>query len=289
MSACVRQAFAIALACLTSLVLASGALSGTAYAAVSTVRTATVTPSYANPVTGEIEDAGGAASQALGESMVTSATKDRALVEIDSSGDVFVTLRIGLIDQINGVSVECSSDGGESFSAVESMEMQRDTSHGEASPDNTVDVRFRAPSESCVMRLKLDVIPMGREVVYFAQLSDFADGNLAGFVQTVDSGSVDRGDAVDGGAPSTSSAAAPQGSSASSGVTGYDADGNDVTGGAQVEPLDGSQIIVIVGVAAAVVLVVGAAVYAVYVRPKRAREAAAAACAGPPKDDDDLA
>lgn len=294
MRAFMRRGVAAAFACAVAFALVAGVMPQVANAAEAAVFTATVTPSYANPVTGQIDDAGGSASQALGESMVASTTKGQALVEIDAAGEVFVTLRIGLIDQIDGVSVECSSDGGSSFAAVETTEMQRDESHGQASADNTADVRFKAPSYDSVMRLRLDVVPMGREVVYFAQLSDLVEGNAAGFVQTVVPGEGSSGEAVavsDGSSSAAvlqeaGEAAGAGAGEAGSGVSEFDADGNDVTGSAQAQTLEGPQIAMVVGCAAAVVAVAGVVAYAAYVRPKRAREAAAAAAASPKAPDD---
>lgn len=296
MTSIVRKGLLPALALAVALVMAVGALPQSAYAAVSAVYTATVTPSYANPATGQIEDAGGSSNQALGESMVTSTTKTEALVETDTEGNTFVTLRIGLIDQITGVSVECSTDGGSTFDAVDVAEMQRDVSHGEASPDNTGDFRFQAPSPDSVMRVKLDVIPMGREVIYFVSLSNLVEGNSAGFVQTVTPGEGEPDDAAADAAADGSDEASDQGAqqdadaavgndSSASGVAEFDADGNEVTDDSNVKPLDGAQVATIVGVVAAVAIVAGVVVYAAYVRPKRARQAAAAAAASAPAKD----
>lgn len=280
-----------------------------AYAAVSSVKTATTAPTYQNPATGQIEDSGGSSNQALGESMVTSTTDGHALIETDTAGKTYITLRVHLADQITSVSVETSADGGKTFAAANATKMQEDLSHGEASQDNTADWRFEAPSADAVMRVKLDVIPMGRAVTYFVQLKDPVDGNSAGFVQSVTPGegtddAAAAGDAADNEAKaddakgsdgedekadSTDDLNAQSGSS-DAGISEYNADGNKVNDDA-AKPLSGGTVAVIVAVAVAVVAVAGGVYYAAVLRPKRAKQAAAAAAAadaaGADASDDD--
>ena len=160
--------------------------------------------------------------------------------------------------------------------------------------NNTGDFRFQIPDENAVVRVHMDVTPMGRAVIFFVQLSDLVAGNSDTFIQTVDpsaatSDSPDAASADDGAATpgddSGSSAAeepAPtaDGAPTTSGVQEFDADGNDVTGGKNAQKgLDGATIGIVVGVVVLVAVIAGAVVYVVRIRPQRAREAAAAAAA----------
>ena len=246
-------ALAVAAACLMAAV--------PAFAAEPGIYTASTAPAYANPATGVIEDSGGASNQALGESMVTGTTYEKALVEVDSSGNTFVTLRFKLIDQIGDMQFEVSSDGGATFAAVEREQMQTDAAN------NTGDFRFQIPDENAVVRVHMDVTPMGRAVIFFVQLSDLVAGNSDTFIQTGSSAAEEPAPTVDG-------------ASTTSGVQEFDADGNDVTGGKNAqEGLDGATIGIVVGVVVLAAVIAGAVVYVVRIRPQRAREAAAAAAA----------
>lgn len=297
-----RRGALVAIALVAVVLAAAATAPRAAFAAVSSVKTATTQATYQNPATGQIEDSGGTSNQALGESMVSSTTDANALVETDASGKVFITLRIHLADQIKGVAVETSADGGSTFAAAQVTKMQEDLSHGDGSQDNTFDWRFEAPSADAVMRVKLDVIPMGREVTYFVKLANPVDGNAAGFVQSVTpgegsddaetTGSSDSTATDDAADPSTDGAkdesegdAATstddlneQSGSADAGISEYNADGNKVNDdGAQ--PISGGTAAMIAGAVIVVAAIAGGVYYLVAVRPKRARQAAVAAAA----------
>lgn len=296
--------FVAGLAAALALALGTALAPQAALAAVSSVKTATVTPSYSNPATGQIEDSGGASNQALGESMVTSTTDPHALVETDTAGKTYITLRVHLADGVTGLAVETSTDGGNTFAAAQTTKMQEDLSHGELSQDNTADWRFEAPSADSVMRVKMDVAPMGRAVTFFVKLSDLVDGNSAGFVQSVtpgegsDDAAASSGDASqDSGSDSKDSEGSDDAKKADStddlnsqsgkdsGISEYNADGNKVNDDG-AKPLEGGTVAIIVAVAVAVVAVAGGIYYAVVVRPKRAKQAAAAAAAASDPSDD---
>lgn len=282
---CALRATALALAVAAACVMAALP----AFAADPGIYTASTVPTYANPATGVIEDSGGASNQALGESMVTGTTYEKALVEVDSAGNTFVTLRFKLIDQIGDMQFEVSSDGGATFAAAEREQMQTDAAN------NTGDFRFQVPDENAVVRVHMDVTPMGRAVIFFVQLSDLVAGNSDTFIQTVDpsvatvgdspdAASADDGSTTSGDDSGSSAAEEPaptaDGASTTSGVQEFDADGNDVTGGKnEQESLDGATIGIVVGVVVLVAVIAGAVVYVVRIRPQRAREAAAAAAA----------
>ncbi|WP_302391033.1 heme-binding Shp domain-containing protein, partial [Eggerthella sinensis] len=295
----IRSAYAAAFALAAALVLVASAVSpGSAFAAVSAVYTASTNPTYENPATGAIEDAAGGSNVALAESMVTSIVYENALIERDTDGVMHASLRFKLADQISSISLEASEDGA-SYEPVEVVQMQTGTDS--ATSTATADYRIAIPSETATLRCSMDVIPMGRAVVYFITFGALQEGDADGTFVV----SVTPGEGTDDAAPAAAAAAAAAsgdagasggtedaegeqaqsaddltGASANEGVQEFDEEGREVTGGKQAEAsLDGGTIATIVGVAVAVIAVAGVAVYAAYLRPKRARQASAAAVA----------
>ncbi|WP_101723560.1 heme-binding Shp domain-containing protein [Eggerthella timonensis] len=293
----IRSACAAACALATVLVLVASAVSpGPAFAAVSAVYTAATNPTYENPATGAIEDAAGSSNVALAESMVTSIVYENALIERDTDGTLYASLRFKLADQISSIALEVSADGS-SYEPVEAVQMQTGTDS--ATSTATADYRFAIPSEAATVRCSMDVIPMGRAVVYFISLGALQEGDADGtFVQTVTPGegtedaALAAASAADADASGTSGDAEAAedepvqdaddltGTSPNEGVQEFDGEGREVTGGKQAEAsLDGGTLALIAGIAAGVIVVAGVAVYAVYLRPKRAKQASAAAAA----------
>ena len=293
----IRSACAAACALATVLVLVASAVSpGPAFAAVSAVYTAVTNPTYENPATGAIEDAAGSSNVALAESMVTSIVYENALIERDTDGTLYASLRFKLADQISSIALEVSADGS-SYEPVEAAQMQTGTDS--ATSTATADYRFAIPSETATVRCSMDVIPMGRAVVYFISLGALQEGDADGtFVQTVTPGegtedaALAAASAADADASGTSGDADAAeddpvqdaddltGTSPNEGVQEFDEEGREITGGKQAEAsLDGGTLALIAGIAAGVIVVAGVAVYAVYLRPKRAKQASAAAAA----------
>ena len=142
------------------LALVAGITAIPAYAASNGIYTATATPHYRNPLTGKIEDSGGEDSEVLGQSMTESATDTRALVEVDSNGNTYVTVRLKLMDNIQNPTFKV--DG----SSVSASLMQEDYSA------NTADYRMKVASENSVIRCSMYVVPMGRDVIFFITVSN---------------------------------------------------------------------------------------------------------------------
>ena len=150
---------------------------------LTSISTATVTPSYSHPETGDIIDSGGEDSAVLGQSMVEGATYSAALVEVDENGSTWVTLRFLLADQLSVLSIFYAlPDANDNFIETSVVQMQENTE------DNTADYRFEVPSTDCILQINLDVEPMGRSVAYYATLSDLVDSNTDGFVESVTAG-----------------------------------------------------------------------------------------------------
>lgn len=147
------------------LALVAGITAIPAYAASNGIYTATATPHYRNPLTGKIEDSGGEDSEVLGQSMTESATDTKALVEVDSNGNTYVTVRLKLMDNIQNPTFKV--DG----SSVSASLMQEDYSA------NTADFRMKVASENSVICCSMYVVPMGRDVIFFITVSNLNSGS----------------------------------------------------------------------------------------------------------------
>lgn len=147
------------------LALMAGITSVPVLAASPGIYTATATSHYRHPTTGVIEDSGGESSYVLGQSMADSALNKAALVEVDSSGATWVTIRLNLMDNIQ--SPQFQVDG----SSVSATLMQEDYSN------NTADYRMRVNSENSIIRCNMYVIPMGREVIFYITVGGLSAGS----------------------------------------------------------------------------------------------------------------
>lgn len=127
--------------------------------------TATATAHYRHPTTGVIEDSGGENSAVLGQSMTESATNKKALVEVDASGNTWITVRLNLMDNIQ--SPKFQVDGR----SVSASLMQED--YG----SNTADFRLKANSEKSIIRCNMYVTPMGREVIFYITVGNLKSGS----------------------------------------------------------------------------------------------------------------
>lgn len=136
------------------------------------IYTATATSHYRHPTTGVIEDSGGESSYVLGQSMTDSALNKSALVEVDSGGTTWVTVRLNLMDNIQ--SPQFQVDG----STVSATLMQEDYTN------NTADFRMQVNSENSVIRCNMYVIPMGREVIFYITVGGLTAGS-GDFITTV--------------------------------------------------------------------------------------------------------
>lgn len=147
------------------LALMAGITSVPVLAASPGIYTATATSHYRHPTTGVIEDSGGESSYVLGQSMTDSALNKAALVEVDSSGATWITIRLNLMDNIQ--SPQFQVDG----SSVSATLMQEDYSN------NTADYRMRVNSENSIIRCNMYVIPMGREVICYITVGGLSAGS----------------------------------------------------------------------------------------------------------------
>ncbi|MCD8100513.1 MAG: hypothetical protein LUE06_08025 [Oscillospiraceae bacterium] len=121
--------------------------------------TGSVTTSYYNPDTGNVDD-GGTSNAALGEGMCRSATAKTGLVEIDGDGNVWVTIRLQLQSSCSNVAFYTRT-GYDSYSKVSY------TITAEDSGNDSIDYRFAIPSAGTYIKATMYVTPMGRDVLWY--------------------------------------------------------------------------------------------------------------------------
>lgn len=153
------------------LALMAGITSIPALAASNGIYTATATSHYKHPTTGVIEDSGGEGSYVLGQSMTDSALNKAALVEVDSSGATWITIRLNLMDNIQSPQFQVDGSRNGNFSAVSATVMQEDFT------ENTTDFRMQVPDENAIIRCNMYVIPMGRDVIFYITVGDLKSGS----------------------------------------------------------------------------------------------------------------
>ena len=174
-----------------------------AQAAAGTVYTCKINPSYAHPVTGEIEDAGGSSSTATGQGMVEGALGSSGILEVTDSGEYYLTIRMGLMDYSSGHSFRTQEVGASGWSSVEAAQ----TGSGSDDSGTTADLRIPVPSESCIVRCSMYVEPMGRDVIFYFYPSDYTTGNSAGMnAEIVTETSASSANASSGGTSSEKTA-----------------------------------------------------------------------------------
>ena len=165
---------------LSGMLLISGLVGSlSAKALDNNIYTAKCTPYYIHPVTGIVEDRGGADSVGIGQPMTDSATYPEALIEVDPDGNVFATVRLSLMDNIENVAFQVQADGNAPFYDVSYDVMQENLDN------NTTDFRMQIPSENSYLRAAFYVVPMSRDVIYYIGFSDFQEGS-SDFITSVE-------------------------------------------------------------------------------------------------------
>lgn len=177
------------------------------FAASPGVYTATATAHYRHPVTGNIEDSGGEDSEALGQAMTESALYKTALVEVDSSGDTYITVRLQLMDNIENPTFKVSKGGSSSFSGVSVKQMQ--------ASGNTADFRMKVSDENVIIRCSMDVIAMGRPVIFYITVSGLKSGH-GDFVTSINTESTSESSTSESSSASESSSTSESSSASKS-------------------------------------------------------------------------
>lgn len=128
---------------------------------------AKTTSHYSHPVTGAIEDSGN--NKGIGQGMTENVLTPQALVETMDDGKIFLTVRYNLASYLKNESFAVQNYGDEGFYKV-SAEITKEN-------EDTRDYRFEIPSKNVVVRTSCFVEPMGRDVIFYFTISDFAFGN----------------------------------------------------------------------------------------------------------------
>lgn len=176
-----------------------------AWAAPGTVYSCQVQRSYAHPVTGQVEDAGGTSAQATGQAMVESCIDGAGMLEVADDGSVFLTIRMNLMDLTSNHAFQVQEWGSDGWSDPALGVTQT----GSNDLGDTSDVCIQLPARESVVRVSLYVNQMGRDVVCFCYPGELAQGAPDGFVATMVTEPSQSGapDAVEKEAPATAGAA----------------------------------------------------------------------------------
>ena len=172
----------VVMASALGLTLLAGFPAVEAQAASGSVYTCTINRSYSNPVTGEVEDAGGASSYATGQGMVEGCVYPTGLLELTDDGSYYLTIKMSLMDYTSGHSFQVQNDGDSGWSTPSEIGI---TGNGTDSNGTTSDICMKVPSENCIIRGSMYVEPMGRDVVFFLYPSNFSEGNSSGMNATI--------------------------------------------------------------------------------------------------------
>jgi hypothetical protein len=166
--------------CSSAALLMSSAIVGISASALDNgIYLADATSYYAHPYTSVIEDSGGESSAVLGQSMTESALCPQALIEVDPDGNMYATIRLSLMDNIEEPQFMVQADGYSEFYDVQADCMQ------ENMDNNTSDFRFPIDSENSIVRSTFYVVPMGRDVIFYIGFSNLAEGS-GDFVTSVE-------------------------------------------------------------------------------------------------------
>lgn len=169
----VKRLLSCILAVMLSLLMGTGMTVLNVEAASGNIYTCSIHPCYAHPVTGTIEDSGGAASYATGQGMVEGAVYSTGLMEVTDSGEYYLTIRMSLMDYTTNQSFLVQEVGASGWSTPE----MGVTGTGKDNNGTTADVCIRVPSENCVVRGSMYVEPMGRNVIFYLYPDSYAAGN----------------------------------------------------------------------------------------------------------------
>lgn len=144
----------------------------------------TVKPSYTEPGTGKIEDPGN--NEAIGQGMTERLCGSTGLIEVDSSGNMWLTVRYYLSQFVSDVSFE--ENGGSGYRTISYRAMQTKEPVSGASDITEkygfTDYRMQIEGLDSVFRGKAYIEPMGRNVVYFLTVSSPEKGS-GDFIVTV--------------------------------------------------------------------------------------------------------
>ena len=163
----------VVMASVLGLAMLAGFPAVEAQAATGSVYTCTINRCYAHPVTGAVEDSGGAGSYATGQGMVEGCVYPTGILEVADDGNYYLTIRLSLMDYTSGHDFQVQSVGDSGWSSTGYAQ----TGTGSDSNGTTADVVIQVPSENCIVRGTMYVEPMGRNVIFYLYPSNYSEGN----------------------------------------------------------------------------------------------------------------
>lgn len=125
---------------------------------------------YRHPISGVIEDSGGEANEALGQSMVNRIMAEKAYYE-EVGDERYLSVEFGLANSISDVHFDIDTGNGFIETGCERF----------FDGDNVADYRIKTSGRDAVLRVRFFVEPMGRNVVFFIYGTDFVQGNSTSF------------------------------------------------------------------------------------------------------------
>lgn len=173
----------------------------------------TVKPSYTDPETGKIEDPGN--NEAIGQGMTEKLCGPTGLLEVDASGNTWLTVRYYLSQFVKEVTFEERRNGAYSTRTFQEAQIKPPV-EGAADIDakyGYTDYRISINSMDSVFRGKAYIEPMGRSVVYFFTVSNPLPGS-GDFI------TAQNGQAAQAGQPGKAGQAAQTGQAGQTGQTG---------------------------------------------------------------------
>lgn len=135
------------------------------------------TGSYRHPVTKKIADPGN--NEGLGQGMVDNIVAKSSLYEKDAKGQLYVTVRLGMMDQITKVRFFTQKRGTSSWQRTTAMLMQENVDNNYKN-----DYRFRISGKTDIVKVQFYVTAMGRDVIFFLSFGNTVNGT-ADFVVSV--------------------------------------------------------------------------------------------------------
>lgn len=181
-----RKLMTAAFACVLG-IAAAGLRTQTAWALSEGTYTVSMSPKYTDPVTGKVEDPGN--NEAIGQGMTEKLCGPIGLLEVDASGNTYLTVRYYLSQFVTDVSFEERSGGASgSFSSLSFEKMQTKAPvEGSTNIDDKygyTDYRMKITDTGSTFRGKAYIEPMGRAVVYFFSFSSPVAGS-ADFITSI--------------------------------------------------------------------------------------------------------
>lgn len=131
---------------------------------------------YAHPITGIIEDSGGEANAALGQSMVEGVVEAVGLLETDLNENQYLAFTFNLMDSISDVKIQTQGSSNDSWNDVD-FEIV-------AEGNDNKSFLIPVPTQSTILRVSLFVKPMGRSVLFFMGAGNATVGNTTGIPAT---------------------------------------------------------------------------------------------------------